>query len=72
MTTVFKVQEEVNPRATLDLTGFPGAACVHYNLREPSLVQAAVARGEADLGLGGALLVSTGRHTGPARRIGRS
>jgi phosphoenolpyruvate carboxykinase (ATP) len=64
MTTVFKVQEEVNPRATLDLTGFPGVACAHYNLHEPSLMQAAIARGEADLGRGGALLVSTGRHTG--------
>ncbi len=64
MTTVFKMQEEVNPRATLDLSGFSGVGRVHYNLLEPSLVQAAIARGEGDLGLGGALLVSTGRHTG--------
>src|SRR4029079_1597049 len=64
MTTVFKVQEEVNPRATLETTGFPGAARVHYNLREPALMQAAIARGEGELGQGGAFLVSTGRHTG--------
>jgi phosphoenolpyruvate carboxykinase (ATP) len=64
MTTVFKMQERVNPRTTLEATGFPGAAQVHYNLLEPALVQAAVARGEGDLGIGGALLVSTGRHTG--------
>ena len=55
MTTVFKVQDEVNPRMTLEATGFPGVARVHYNLLEPALVQAAVARGEGDLGQGGAL-----------------
>ena len=64
MNTVFKVQERVNPRMTLEATGFPGVAKVHYNLLEPALVQAAVARGEGDLGIGGALLVATGRHTG--------
>ncbi len=64
MTTVFKVQDEVNPRATLEATGFPGAARVHYNLLEPALMQAAIARGEGDLGQGGSFLVSTGRHTG--------
>ncbi len=64
MTTVFKVQGRVNPRMTLEATGFAGAAAVHYNLLEPALVQAAVARGEGELGIGGALLVATGRHTG--------
>jgi phosphoenolpyruvate carboxykinase (ATP) len=64
MTTVFKVQDEVNPRMTLEASGFPGAARVHYNLLEPALMQAAVARGEGELGRGGAFLVSTGRHTG--------
>ena len=39
-------------------------AGVTTTLLEPALVQAAVARGEGDLGRGGALLVSTGRHTG--------
>ncbi|MFO1141292.1 MAG: phosphoenolpyruvate carboxykinase [Amaricoccus sp.] len=64
MTTVFKVQHEVNPRVTLENTGFAGAAQVHYNQLEPALLQAAVGRGEGDLGRGGAFLVSTGRHTG--------
>ena len=64
MTTVFKVQDEVNPRATLEATGFSGVARVHYNLLEPALVQAAIARSEGELGQGGAFLVSTGRHTG--------
>ena len=68
MTTVFKVQGRVNPRMTLEATGFAGAAAVHYNLLEPALVQAAVARGEGELGIGGALLVATGRHTGPLTR----
>ncbi len=64
MTTMFKVQDEVNPRMTLEATGFPGVAQVHYNLLEPALLQAAISRGEGDLGRGGAFLVSTGRHTG--------
>ena len=64
MTTAFKVQEEVNPKLTLEVSGFPGVAKAHYNLLEPALMQAAIARGEGDLGRGGAFLVSTGRHTG--------
>ena len=64
MTTLFKLKDEVNPRMTLEASGFPGAARVHYNLLEPALMQAALERGEGDLGRGGALLVSTGRHTG--------
>ncbi|PZQ52682.1 MAG: phosphoenolpyruvate carboxykinase (ATP) [Rhodovulum sulfidophilum] len=49
---------------TLEETGFPGAARVHYNLLEPALVEQAITRGEGQLGNGGALLVSTGKHTG--------
>jgi phosphoenolpyruvate carboxykinase (ATP) len=60
----FKVQDQVNPRMTLESTGFEGVALAHYNLPEPALMQAAVARGEGDIGRGGAFLVSTGRHTG--------
>ena len=60
----FKVPDEVNPRMTLEATGFAGVARAHYNLLEPALLQAALARGEGDLGRGGAFLVSTGRHTG--------
>lgn len=49
---------------TLEASGFPGAAQVHYNLLEPALVEAAVRRGEGELGQGGTLLVTTGKHTG--------
>jgi phosphoenolpyruvate carboxykinase (ATP) len=44
--------------------GLTGLGAVHANLTEPALVQAAVARGEGELGIGGAFLVSTGQHTG--------
>jgi phosphoenolpyruvate carboxykinase (ATP) len=58
----------VNPDQTLEATGFGGAASVHYNLLEPALVEAAVRRGEAEIGQGGALLVTTGKHTGRSPR----
>ncbi len=64
MTTVFKMQDRVNPRLTLEASGFPGVAKAHYNLLEPALIQEAIKRGEGDLGIGGTFLVSTGRHTG--------
>lgn len=55
---------KVNPQQTLDATGITGVATAHYNLLEPALMQHAVARGEGDIGIGGAFLVSTGAHTG--------
>ncbi len=54
----------VNPALRLDDQGITGLGAVHYNLIEPALIDAAVARGEGRLGLGGAFLVSTGTHTG--------
>jgi phosphoenolpyruvate carboxykinase (ATP) len=54
----------VNPALRLDDQGITGLGAVHYNLIEPALIDAAVARGEGRLGLGGAFLVSTGSHTG--------
>ena len=54
----------VNPRQRLEDQGISGLAAVHYNLLEPALVQAALQRGEGALGLGGALHVETGAHTG--------
>ncbi|MFQ5623219.1 MAG: phosphoenolpyruvate carboxykinase [Paracoccaceae bacterium] len=54
----------VNPAQTLEKTGIVGVGKAYYNLIEASLMQAAVQRGEGDIGLGGALLVETGRHTG--------
>ena len=54
----------VNPNKRLEDQGITGLGAVHYNLIEPALVQAAVARGEGNLGKGGAFLVSTGQFTG--------
>ncbi|MDO5605582.1 MAG: phosphoenolpyruvate carboxykinase [Paracoccus sp. (in: a-proteobacteria)] len=57
-------QPRVNPDFKLEDQGINGTGAVHYNLLEPALIQHAVGRGEGQLGLGGAFLVSTGRHTG--------
>ena len=54
----------VNPSQTLEKTGFSGLSNVFYNLLEEALVQQSIARGEAELGKGGVILVSTGKHTG--------
>jgi len=54
----------VNPAMTLEATGIEGVAKAHYNLLEPALIEAAVARGEGALGQGGTFLVTTGKHTG--------
>ena len=56
--------ERVNPRKRLEDQGITGLGAAHYNLLEPALVQASIARGEGTLGHGGAVLVSTGVHTG--------
>jgi phosphoenolpyruvate carboxykinase (ATP) len=54
----------VNPAGRLEDQGIAGLGHVYYNLIEPALVEAAVARGEGRLGLGGAFLCSTGAFTG--------
>ena len=54
----------VNPAHRLEDQGITGLGAVHYTLIEPALVEAALARGEGHMGKGGALLVSTGSHTG--------
>ena len=54
----------VNPARQLDDQGITGLGTVYYNLIEPALVEAAVARGEGRLGLGGAFLCQTGQFTG--------
>ena len=54
----------VNPAQTVETQGMTGLGSVHYNLLEPALIEAAVKRGEGRIGLGGALLVSTGKFTG--------
>ncbi|MBA4490273.1 phosphoenolpyruvate carboxykinase [Paracoccus sp. S1E-3] len=57
-------QPRVNPNFKLEDQGIEGVGAVYYNLLEPALIERAVARGEGTLGLGGAFLVSTGKHTG--------
>jgi phosphoenolpyruvate carboxykinase (ATP) len=54
----------VNPEQTLQNQGFEGIANVYYNLLENALMSEALRRGEGELGKGGTLLVSTGKHTG--------
>ncbi|QBY02302.1 phosphoenolpyruvate carboxykinase [Rhodophyticola sp. CCM32] len=54
----------VNPAETLDQQGITGLDTVYYNLLEPALIQEALQRNEGILGQGGALLVTTGKHTG--------
>lgn len=39
-------------------------SCVHYNLLQPALIQAAIERGEGQLGPGGSFVALTGEHTG--------
>jgi phosphoenolpyruvate carboxykinase (ATP) len=47
-----------------DKFGFDGLAGVHWNLTEPRLYEHAIAAGEAELAVGGALVADTGVHTG--------
>jgi phosphoenolpyruvate carboxykinase (ATP) len=54
----------VNPACRVETMGITGLGKVHYNLQEPGLVEAAVRRGEGELGRGGVFLCSTGKHTG--------
>jgi len=58
----------VNPAQTLAVQGITGMKNVYYNLLEPTLVEHALKRGEAVLGLGGVLHVKSGAHTGRAAR----
>jgi phosphoenolpyruvate carboxykinase (ATP) len=58
----------VNPAQTLEHQGIHGVGRVYYNLMEPALVSAAVARGEGKLGIGGSFLVTTGQFTGRSPR----
>ena len=53
-----------NPSHRLEEAGITGLGTVHYNLQDAALVEAAIKRGEGELGRGGAFLCSTGKHTG--------
>ncbi|MDS9465976.1 phosphoenolpyruvate carboxykinase [Paracoccus sp. MBLB3053] len=57
-------EPRVNPNCRLEDQGITGLGNVYYNLIEPALMNAAIARGEGKLGQGGTFLVSTGAHTG--------
>ena len=54
----------VNPSLTLNSQGITGFKNAYYNLTEPDLISQSLYRGEGELGLGGALLVETGKFTG--------
>ena len=54
----------VNPNCKIDTLGASGLGNVYYNLLEPALIEQSVKRGESKLGLGGTVLVETGKHTG--------
>ena len=64
MTTNNAAQGRVNPAWTLQAQGMNGLGHVYYNQIEASLLEAAIARREGNLGKGGAFLVSTGQFTG--------
>ncbi|MEX2519784.1 MAG: phosphoenolpyruvate carboxykinase [Paracoccaceae bacterium] len=57
-----------NHEAPLEALGAEGLGAIHYNTLEPGLVEAAIRRGEGELGQGGALLTTTGKHTGRSPR----
>ncbi|OYW58236.1 MAG: phosphoenolpyruvate carboxykinase (ATP), partial [Rhodobacterales bacterium 12-65-15] len=61
-------QGRANPDHPLERQGIQGVAVVHYNLAEPALLEAAIARGEGHLGRGGAFLCTTGTFTGRSPR----
>ncbi len=45
-----------NPQKSIESQGITGVRNIHYNLLEPALIQAALVRGEGELGRGGTLL----------------
>ena len=53
-----------NPDRRIEDMGLKGLASVRYNMTEAGLIQAAVERGEGEIGQGGAFLCNTGKHTG--------
>lgn len=53
-----------NSKKTVEDQGIEGLGNAFYNLIEPNLLQEAIKRGEGELGNGGTLLVSTGKHSG--------
>jgi phosphoenolpyruvate carboxykinase (ATP) len=69
LATTFVVQSQtkgklVDNNAALDAQGIRNPGKVHWNLSVQALYEAAILRGEASLASGGALLATTGEHTG--------
>jgi phosphoenolpyruvate carboxykinase (ATP) len=54
----------VNPNITLASQGITGFKNAYYNLTEPDLISQSISRDEGELGIGGTLLVETGKFTG--------
>jgi len=54
----------VERNAALSARGITNTGPVHWNLSVEALYEAAIRRGEAELATGGALLATTGEHTG--------
>ncbi|MEL6791823.1 MAG: phosphoenolpyruvate carboxykinase (ATP), partial [Pseudomonadota bacterium] len=53
-----------NKAAPLSALGVSGLKAAYFNYRDAGLTQEAVARGEGEIGIGGAFLTTTGKHTG--------
>ena len=58
----------VNPNHRLEDQGIKGLGNVYYNYLEPDLTRSSLDRQEGRLGVGGALLVTTGKFTGRSPR----
>src|SRR5436190_23175649 len=58
----------MTPRFGLGEQGMHHLGHIHWNLTAPHLYEHAVRRHEGELGLGGAFVVNTGRHTGRSPR----
>jgi phosphoenolpyruvate carboxykinase (ATP) len=56
------------PRFDLDEQGMRHLGPAHWNLTAPYLYEHAISRREGELGLGGAFVANTGRHTGRSPR----
>ncbi|MBP0615553.1 phosphoenolpyruvate carboxykinase [Jiella mangrovi] len=53
-----------NPQSGIETTGLEGLSSIRWNLPEAELVEIALRRGEARLTAHGALVATTGKHTG--------
>ena len=56
------------PRFNLNEQGMHHLGPAHWNLTAPYLYEYAISRREGELGLGGAFVANTGRHTGRSPR----